>query len=286
MKEITSDRSWIRASSFIEEKFGKKIGFKFLTISSDEEQQASHKCFAEGDDLIVPLQYKNQKLGRVVVYRGALLSTEQQMEASDIIQFLVEPQIYNKVLSLNMSSLSDLKNDSKNNGANIIQLFNTENRDDVVSDSTERDSRKLVSQFIHIKSKLPMTRHKVAMKIHEMVGTIVLLRLQDIYDGTEEVNMNMDLSDTALFVEDIMSLNSNQLDFLQKLVRSNKAKNSVILVGSDLDENQIHQMSCSTDFKHDLLGLSYDADRVPYAQQASEEVLELLFFSETPGLIL
>jgi hypothetical protein len=54
----------------------------------------------------------------------------------------------------------------------------------------------------------------------------------------------------------------------------------VVIVGSSLNEDQIQHFDCSLSMKNDLLGLSYDADRVPVSQQASEEILDLLFFND------
>lgn len=272
--DITSESAWKRTSQFILEKYGKRIEFRFLSMPAEEEQ----RYFTHGDDLIVSLKYKNTDLGSVVVCRGAMLSYQQQQETVDLIQFLIEPQVYNRMLELQINS-STLK-ESENN---VIRLFgNTDymNEEEVIVLNDNESRRRLVSPFIHVKAHSRQTRHKVALKIHEMTGTIVFLNLKDFADGKEPITHEMDLTDTTIYIDDLTQLNKNQMDLLERLSRQNLKSNSALIVGSDLSEDQIHHLNCSMALKNDLLALAYDVDRVPVSQQASEEILDLLFFND------
>ena len=274
INDITSESAWKKTSQFIEEKYGKKIEFRFLTSLSNQ----SDRTYIQGDDLIISLNYKQTNLGQVVIQRGALLTMEQKSEAIDLVQFLIEPQAYNRMLKL---QLSPAGTDVHENTGNVIRLFsrNISAIDDVHIIDDE-NKRRLISKFIHVKAKSNIARHKVAYKIHELTGTIVFLRLQDLTDGKVPMTHEMDLADTAIYVENINELNQNQFDLLERLSRKNMSGNSVIIVGSNLNEDQIHHLNCSLAMKTDLLALSYDADRVPLSQQASEEILDLLFFND------
>jgi hypothetical protein len=276
--DLTQQAAWIKTSQFIQEKYGKKIEFRFLNTSTDDSDSNSKKSFTKDDDLIVPLKYKKAELGQVIVCRGATLTQDQQLETVDLIQFLIEPQAYNRMLKLQISSATNTNEESNDN---VIRLFSKKVaavRD--LQESGEDSRRRLVSKFIHVKAKSSLARHKVALKIHEMTGTIVFLRLQDLTDGKTELTHEMDLTDTAIYVDNISELNQNQLRLLERLSRKNMAGNSVVIVGSSLTEDQIQHFDCSLSMKNDLLGLSYDADRVPVSQQASEEILDLLFFND------
>lgn len=275
LNDITNDTAWKKTSQFIQDKYGKRIEFRFLTTPSGD---GSGRSFISGDDLIVSLKYKQAELGQVVICRGATLTHEQQIETVDLIQFLIEPQVYNRMLKLQINSTTSDSEESQNN---VIQLFS--NRLTAVEDmveSEEENKRRLVSKFIHVKAKSSLARHKVALKIHEMTGTIVFLRLQDLTNGITPMTHAMDLADTAIYVDNITELNQNQLDLLERLSRQNMTGNSVIIVGSHLNEDEIHHFECSQPMKNDLLALAYDADRVPASQQASEEILDLLFFND------
>lgn len=272
--DITSESAWKKTSQFILEKYGKKIEFRFLSTAVENDQ----RYFTVGDDLIVSLKYKNADLGSVIVCRGALLTYEQQRETVDLIQFLIEPQAYNRMLELQISSASHPESEG-----NVIRLFgNTDymNEDEVIVIKDNDHKRRLVSQLIHVKAQSAQVRHKVALKIHEMTGTIVFLRLQDFADGREPITHEMDLSDTTVYIDDLMSLNQNQMDLLERLTRQNFKSNSALIIGSNLSEDQIYHLNCSTALKNDLLALAYDIDRVPVSQQASEEILDLLFFND------
>lgn len=281
--DITTESAWKKTSQFIQEKYGKRIEFRFLSIASGDatnnfNSENQENYFAMGDDLIVPLKYKNKDLGCVVVCRGATLPFEQRIETVDLIRFLIEPQAYNRMLELQMKPSTE--NDTE---GNVIRLFGKTDymdQDEVIIINPDEQRRRLVSQFIHIKAKSDRVRHKVAFKIHEMIGTIVFIRLQDITDGKEAVTHEMDLSDTTLYIDDLSNLNQNQFDLLERLARKNLSGNCALIVGSSLDEDQIHHLNCSAALKNDLLGLAYDADRVPVSQQASAEILDLLFFSD------
>ncbi len=285
--DITSESAWKKTSQFIKEKYGKKIEFQFLSVTSNNngdglESSSSQRSYVQGDDLVVPLKYKNAELGNVVVCRGATLPFEQQQETEDLIRFLIEPQAYNRMLELKLSSSTQPEQES-----NVIRLFGRTDYVDqeeviVINDEQEK-KRRLVSPFIHVKSKSATVRHKIALKIHEMIGTIVFIRLQDIADGSQPVTHEMDLSDTTLFIEDLTALNPHQMDLLERLARRNLSDskiNCAVIVGSGLNDDQIHHLDCSQAMKNDLLGLAYDADRVPVTQQASQEILDLLFFND------
>lgn len=282
INEIINDSTWKKTSQFIEDKYGKKIEYRFLSGSDSSLNSSEQAYYVWGDDLVVPLKYKNTQLGNVIVSRGATLNYDQQTETVDLIQFLIEPQIYNRVLKLQLNSLMRPESSTDDN---VIELFSKQPKSgDVYVIDDDVKTRKLVSKFIHIRSKSEQTRHKVAMKIHEMVGTIVLLRLQDIYDGREVLSKAevdaMNLSDTALYIDNILNLNKNQIDVLSQLSKRKENGNFVIMVGSSLNENQIKHLEYNNDFKNDLIGLSYDVDRVPLFQQTSDEVLDLLFFND------
>lgn len=284
INDITTESAWKKASQFIQDKYGKKIEFRTLTTTSGDvsvEERVSY--FSKGDDLVVPLKYKQTDLGQVIVCRGATLAFEQQLETVDLIQFLIEPQVYNRMLKLQINAYDANTTDTQEE-TNVINLFATPSQEEVEEmdeeTSEEEGRRRLVSKFIHIRAKSSMARHKVAYKIHEMTGTIVFLRLQDLTDGKTKVNHEMDLSDTAIYVDNLTELNKNQLDLLERMARQNQKGNCVIIVGSSLDEDQIHHLDCSQAMKNDLIALSYDADRVPVSQQASEEILDLLFFND------
>ena len=287
MNDITTESAWKKTSEFIQEKYGKKIEFRTLSkatgaMAAAETGRVSY--FSHGDDLVVPLKYKQTELGQVVVCRGATLAFEQQLETVDLIQFLIEPQVYNRMLKLKINAYDANTTDTQIESTNVINLFATsqQNVEQLIEENSEEEEgrRRLVSKFIHIRAKSSMARHKVAYKIHEMTGTIVFLRLQDLTDGKNPVTHEMDLSDTAIYVDNLMDLNSNQMDLLEKMSRQNLKGNCVIIVGSSLSEDEIHHLNCSQAMKNDLLALSYDADRVPASQQASEEILDLLFFND------
>lgn len=274
MKALVDQNAWKRTSQFIQDKYGKKIEFRFISETKGDEL-----VFLKGDDLVVTLKHKQESLGNVVVRHGSMLSQEEQTEAADLIQFLIGPQAYSSFLQLKLS-----KPESTEQEENVINLFslNSVEIEDAEVYEIDSEEKELLSKFIHIKAKSRLTRHKIAMKLHEMTGSIVFLRLQDIAPENEKINMEMDLTDTALFIEDIKDLGPNQLKLLEKLAK-NKSKNSVVLVGSELDEQAIQKLDCAQDLKNDLIGMMYDADRVPAVQQASTEVLELLFFKQDGG---
>jgi hypothetical protein len=283
INDITTESAWKKTSQFIQEKYGKKIEFRNLSTAlgdaAGNEKDVSY--FSKGDDLVVPLKYKHTDLGQVIVCRGATLDFDQQLETVDLIQFLIEPQIYNRMLKLEINAYSANTTDTAEE-SNVINLFSkpmqVEKMDEEATDEESR--RRLVSKFIHIRAKSSMARHKVAYKIHEMTGTIVFLRLQDLTDGKTPVTHEMDLSDTAIYVDNLTELNKNQLDLLERMSRQKLKGNSVIIVGSSLSEDEIQHLDCSQTMKNDLIALSYDADRVPVSQQASEEILDLLFFND------
>ncbi len=284
INDLTTESAWKKTSQFIQEKYGKKIEFRTMSATSGDVESAESErvsYFSQGDDLVVPLKYKQTDLGQVIVCRGATLAFEQQLETVDLIQFLIEPQAYNRMLKLEINAYSANTTDTEEETTNVINLFSNPAAEEIdEEESQEEGRRRLVSKFIHIRAKSSLARHKVAYKIHEMTGTIVFLRLQDLTDGKTKVEHDMDLSDTAIYVDNLTELNENQLDLLERMARQNLKGNSVIIVGSSLSEDEIHHLDCSQTMKNDLLALSYDADRVPVSQQASEEILDLLFFND------
>ncbi len=271
MKEILDDSAWKKTLQLVEEKYGKTLQFRALTLLNDKKS-----AYLNGDDFIIPLSLKNHDLGNVIVNRGSFLSEQQKTEIVDLIKFLVEPQVYNLLLKTTEENILNQKNDALKEKNKVVQLF------DNAKVYEAADTKKLLSQIIHLKAHTAQNRHKVALKIHEMSERNLFVRFHDIINSTATVEDLLTLSDTTVFIEDIDQLTSTELQLLESfLTRINENyldTTPIILVGSSLSMAALESKSWSTRLKNDLLGFYFDIDRVPIAQQTSNEILDLLFF--------
>jgi hypothetical protein len=271
MKDVVENAVWTKTQALIQDKYGKKIAFKTIDLAN-----SAMPSFLEGDDLIVPLNTKSVYLGEVIVNRGSLLSSEQREEIIDLIRFLVEPHVYNKHLKLK-EEIDAYKRQMaaeavENEDSNVLSLF---------SDEEEENSLvKLINSVIHLRSASALIRKKVALKIHDMAEQNLFVSFTDIARQMHSADEFKSFDKTTVFIEDIQQLNDQQLALLNAACEL-KVDGLVFIIGSSLNDKQIDALDLSRELKADLNAILFDIDRLPFAQQTSTDVLELLFFSSS-----
>lgn len=267
MKNVFNDAAWTKTFQLIEEKYGKTLQFRSLKLIDGKGKSA----YQHGDDYIIPLSLKNYDLGDVVVSRGSFLDDQQKAEVVDLIKFLVEPQIYNQHLKNAEQNILSQKSAQIENDSKIVKLF-----------PQISDTKKTLSKLIHLKSHVEQTRTKVALKIHEMSGRNLFVRLNDVISTMSSVDDLLSLNDTTILIEDIETISTSMMEilesFLAKSADLDQDAGPLVLVGSSLTMEAIEEKSWNSRLKNDLLGFYFDIDRVPLSQQTSKEILELLFF--------
>ncbi|MBC7742805.1 MAG: hypothetical protein H7061_11440 [Bdellovibrionaceae bacterium] len=268
MNDILNDSAWKKTLELVKDKYGKSLSYRSMKILGENQDST---FYSQGDDLIVPLRLKNHNLGDVIVARGSLLDSQQKSEVVDLIKFLVEPKVYN--LHLKQSEENSKLIDEPNNTVRMdrrpltLQVF-----------TNKITTRKTLSQIIHLKSIKPLTRQKVAAKIHEMTERNLFVHLDDISASLTSVQDIKTLADTTIFIESIEDLSPTMLQLLQKYLENSFEDGPLFLIGSGLALIDIQNQTWSTSLKNDLMGFYFDIDRVPPSQQTSEDILELLFF--------
>lgn len=275
MKELTSAGAWAKTCHLIQEKYGKKLEFRSLNLVEGFEPS-----YSKGDDLIVPLKAHNHYLGDVIINRGSMLSAQEKSEVVDLIKFLIEPQAYNihlKRVEESQSSLTAVRSN------NIISLFNHHVSNHVnhheINPEKLNSERKVLSNIIHLKAVSALSRHKVAMKIHEMSNGLFMTRLQDVSSTIHSAADLMTMGEMSIYIEDLSKLNPSELQLLEDFAKLKRTENVLFLVGSNLSEEELEKSTLHTNLKNDLIGFFFDIDRVPLSQQTNEDVLDLLFFT-------
>lgn len=271
MKDVVENAVWTKTQALIQDKYGKKIAFKTIDLTN-----SAMPSFLEGDDLIVPLNSKAVYLGEVIVNRGSLLSTQQREEIVDLIKFLVEPHVYNKHLKLKeeieaykRQAAMEAVNLDDTEGSNVFSLFNEEEETSLV---------KLINSVIHLRSTSGLIRKKVALKIHDMAEQNLFVAFGEIARQMHSVEEFKTFDKTTFFVEDIAQLNTQELALLDAACAL-KLEGLVFIIGSSMADKQIDALQVSKELRADMNAILFDIDRLPFAQQTSTDVLELLFFS-------
>ncbi len=260
MNEITNDSSWKKVHELVQEKYGKNLSYRAIKLFA--ESNASF--YSEGDDLIIPLKQKNHDLGDIVVNRGSLLSIQQKSEIADLVRFMIEPKVYNLHLKQSEQNILLEKNHER---GQVIDLF-----------KINTAKSKTLSQIIHLKSHTEQTRHKVALKIHEMAERNLFVHLDDIAASLTTVEDIKTLSDLTIYIDDVETLSNSMIDLLKSYLDLTDLNGPLFLVGSSLAFEAMETKNWPSSLKKDLMGFYFDIDRVPLAQQTSSEILELLFF--------
>ncbi|MGZ3726928.1 MAG: hypothetical protein ACXWQQ_14080, partial [Pseudobdellovibrio sp.] len=272
MFDIVKDSVWIKAADLIKEKYGKSLSYRSIKLIATEATSAQKELFySNGDDLIIPLKAKNVNLGDVIVDRGSLLDTQQKSEVADLVKFLVEPKLYNIQLKKSEARLNGTTRPSltlvASENASLVELFNE-----------EVPRRKTLSQIILLKSHTELTRNRVALKMHEMTERNLFVHLDDIISSLSSKDDLSTLSDITIYIADIQALSASTLRLLKEYLEGSSEDGPLFLVGSSLTMEAIETQDWPESLKRDLIGFYFDIDRVPLAQQTSEDILELLFF--------
>jgi phosphoenolpyruvate synthase/pyruvate phosphate dikinase len=269
MFDLLQDSVWQKTNNLIKEKYGKSLSYRAMKLISEGSEPAEKMFYSIGDDLIIPMKSKNVNLGDVVVDRGSLLDTQQKLEVADLIKFLVEPKLYNiqlkkKEEALNHSGRSLTLVSTK---ASMLSLYEQED-----------EKRKTLSQVILLKSHTELSRNRVALKIHEMAERNLFVHLDDIIRSVTSKEELATLSDMTIYIDDVEKLSAKTMELLCSVLETATENGPLFLVGSSLDMDSILKKDWPEALKRDLAGFFFDIDRVPLAQQTSEDILELLFF--------
>lgn len=269
MTDLTKDQAWQKANSLIQEKYGKTLSYRSLKLLKDSKNQNSDPFYTAGDDLVIPLKLKNFDLGDVIVGRGSYLDQQQRSEVVELIKFLVEPKLYSLQLKKSEENLLNLNSTKLSlvDSSTVVELY-----------KSEKYRKKTLSQIILLKSHTEMTRHKVALKIHEMTERNLFVYLDDIIASLSSKEDLKTLTDVTVFIQDIQQLSKDTLSLLQEFLELNTDEGPLFLVGSSLTMEAIALQDWSPLLKKDLMGFYFDIDRVPLSQQTSEDILDLLFF--------
>ncbi len=284
LKELLNGGIWNKTSQLIQDKYGKKIEYKFLTVIEPKQS-----FYSKGDDLVVPLKSHQRYLGDVIVQRGATMSVDEKMELTDLIQFLIEPQAYNMHLksieNTAVQKQTDLIEIKSTSGVseNVISIFGQPNEPVYILDDTPAETKKTISNILHLKSKNAELRHKVAMQIHEISGSAFFVQMKDIAKSIHSVSDLAGLSGSTIYVENILHLTSTEIQIIADYANDHQQIELQFLIGSDLTDKEISSLPCHEQLQKDLLGFLFEIDKVPPNQQFRgqiyKEVLELLFFS-------
>ncbi len=270
MINLTNDSAWIKANELIREKYGKNLSYRAIKLISENSKTLHDENFySVGDDLIIPLKLKNFNLGDVIVSRGSLLDQDQKLEVLDLVKFLVEPKVYNLQLRQSEENLI-------NQASKPLTLVNS--RSVIPIHPPEKFRKQTLSQILMLKSHTELTRNKVALKIHEMTERNLFVHLDDIINSISSKEEIKTLNDVTVYIADIMLLSKATLNLLQEYLELNSADGPLFLVGSSLNLEAVENVDWPESLKKDLMGFFFDIDRVPLSQQASPEILELLFF--------
>ncbi len=285
MKELLNGGVWNKTSQLIQDKYGKKIEFRFLTVLESEQP-----FYSKGDDLVVPLMSRSKSrkshLGDVVIQRGATMSVDEKMELSDLIQFLIEPQAYNLHLKNIQTAISNQPSEdfriNAESSSNVISIFGKYEAPEThatIDNDEESEQKKTISNILHLKSKNAEVRHKIALQIHDISGSPFFVRIQDISKSVRTVNDLRNLAGSTIYVDDILKLNSSEIELIAEYAKNQQQIELQFLIGSDLNDKEIGTLPCDDQLKKDLMGFMFEIDKVPLSQQIQREVLELLFFS-------
>lgn len=270
IKDVVENAVWTKTQALIQDKYGKKIAFKTIDLAN-----SAMPSFLEGDDLIVPLNSKAVYLGEVIVNRGSLLSTQQREEVVDLIKFLVEPHVYNKHLRLK----EEIEAYKRHASIEVSEQLDQENVYSLFQDDEEEQSLvRIINSVIHLRSTSALIRKKVALKIHDMAQQNLFVSLTDVAHQMSSAEEFRSFDKTTFFIEDITKLNPQELALLDAAVEL-KLDGLVFIIGSSMSDKQIEVLSVSAELKADMNAILFDIDRLPFAQQTSTDVLELLFFS-------
>ncbi len=275
MQELLNGGVWNKTSQLIQDKYGKKIEFRFLSVIESEQP-----FYSTGDDLVVPLKSRQKYLGDVVIQRGAMMTVDEKMELTDLIQFLIEPQAYNLHLKSVENSLAHKPQLEHVVDTNVISIFGKfDSGENTLDFNEDTETRKTISNILHLKSKNALLRHKVASQIHDISKSPFFIRMQDISKSIHSVADLKNLAGSTIFIENILQLTSSEIEIVADFAKDNQGIELQFLIGSDLTDKEIASLPCHEQLKNDMLGFLFDIDRVPSSQQTQAEVLELLFFS-------
>lgn len=281
MNDIIKEPSWGRAQSIIQERFNKSIEYRFMDIlTADDNSETSTKAFIRNDDLVVNLSYQKVRLGHMIIQRGSFLTDTDRADIIDLIDFMITPVIYNLYLKNMEKSIQIEKSElaeAERTTTNIIQLQKHHyNEFEPKSESLSLDN--IISKFLHLKARNSMQRKKVALKLHEMLGHNFFLDYSQISKSVLSADELKDLDKTTLYVDDVTQLEQRDLQFLNSFIEKQDSLSILFLVGSSMTDQKIHQLNTTDQLKNDLVGFSFEIDRVPVEMQTSEEILELMFF--------
>jgi hypothetical protein len=283
VNDILKEPSWGRAQSIIQERFNKNIEYRFMDILTTDSNSETSKAFIRNDDLVVNLAYQKVRLGHLIIQRGGFLNEIERADIIDLVDFMLTPVIYNLYLKNMEKSILIEKSElaqSEKSASNIIPL-QKHHYNEYETRNSSVSLEKIISKFLHLKASNSLHRKKVALKLHEMLGHSFFLDYSQISKTIVDAEELKDLDKVTLYVDEVTQLEQRDLQFLNSFIEKQEQLSILLLVGSSMSDQKIHQLNTTDNLKNDLVGFSFEIDRVPIEMQTSEEILELMFFDHT-----
>lgn len=280
-----------KLGKILEARYG--TGLEIKNILS-LEQQVHKTSYWVGEQLHIPLRKNNAVLGTAVVTKAKNLSEEAQRNIADLVQFILEPQAYNKNLQ---TTIENLENNSekkfKSNSENILNITDYQKKSEadlfeVQEDEEEAYSEGLITAVIHLYSRLYTNKIKIAHALHDVTKRWIFVHYKDIRQEIRAVEDLKGMGQTTIFVPDILDLSLTEQKVIGAYLNSQPSvdQQPLVLIGSSFQFSQIIETpAIHESLKQDLLGFYFDVDTMLLSDpnmnyQKTLDILELMFCRE------
>lgn len=281
-----------KLGKILEARYG--TGLEIKNILS-LEQQVHKKSYWVGEQLHIPLRKNNTVLGTAVVTKAKKLSEEAQRNIADLVQFILEPQAYNKNLQ---TTIENLENDSvkkfKSNSENILNITDYQKKVETdlfeFQESEEEESygEGLITAVIHLYSRLYTNKIKIAHALHDVTKRWIFVHYRDIRQEIRSVEDLKSMGQTTIFIPDILDLSLTEQKIIGNYLNSQPEvdQQPLMLIGSSFQFSQIIETpAIHESLKQDLLGFYFDVDTMLLSDSSMNyqkilDILELMFCRE------
>lgn len=243
---------WTKLSSLVHKRFGKTLSLQTIVDVTSLDPELDVHSIHNGH-LIVPVLRGRTSvesdfihLGAAVVHQGASLALKDQVAVSDLVRMVLAPALEQLVPGQQDATASSIP--------------------------ASGYTASLMSPLLYLYSESPYVIHRVAVQIHQVLGSWAFLKYEDIRDQIKKVSDLCELGPCTILIGDVGDLTEDEELLIRDYFdQANKTQDPFILVGGSASigpSHILHQV---------LLSHRLQVDALPNNYQVLRETLELLF---------
>lgn len=271
INDIMKSTSVERLQGILQSRYGKGLELSFLNDSDDVIATEANAFALKNGTLHIPITSHGRFLAVAKVPDVSALPRSSAEAITEVVKMILEPAIYNWYL--------DQTETNRETGVfnHLGDLHSVE--DDELFLETNGERAPVVLLVSHNPHRLP----RLALQVHEVMNRWAFVHWNEVRSQIFGVQDLRELGAMTIFIEDALTLSSDEKFLLNEWIQTSKAENEpALIIGSSMGWSDLKAKDILPSFLLEEAGFhQIEADRLPADRRFCEEAIKLLLDKES-----